>query len=83
MYGNGNMVDWLLANGADRNITNADGALPIHVAAESGNVDMLKLTISDGQTNVSVISPVEFEVIKCPPKSKVTVPSLAVISKFK
>ena len=40
MDGNGDMVDWLLAKGADRNITNADGALPIHVAAESGNVDM-------------------------------------------
>ena len=33
--------------GADTNITNSDGAFPIHVAAESGNVDMLKLILNN------------------------------------
>jgi ankyrin repeat protein len=42
------MVDSMVVNGADPNAKQADGILPIHAAAATGNVEALRVLIYDG-----------------------------------
>lgn len=42
------MVDSMVVNGADPNAQQADGILPLHAAAATGNVEALRVLIYDG-----------------------------------
>ena len=66
----------LLKSGADANLAMADGRTPIHIAAESGNIGVIKLllendadilaTDEDGETALhKACKMCNFDVLKC------------------
>jgi hypothetical protein len=45
MAGNSGMVKWLLEKGADMQIKNSEGKMPLHCAADSGDIDTIRLLV--------------------------------------